>query len=180
MAVILLGEESLQHLELFTMKLAVFTTGGTIDKVYFDKKSDYEIGDAIVGPLLDSMGVGFDFVVEELMKVDSLDMTDKDRRHIVERVRATSCDRVLITHGTDGMIETAKALSVIRDKTIVLTGALQPAAFAHNDAVFNIGGSVAAVQSLPNGCYIVMNGRVFTPENVTKNLEKNRFEVLSN
>ena len=66
------------------MKLAVFTTGGTIDKIYFDKKSNYEIGDAVVGPLLESMGVGFDFVVEELMKVDSLDMTDEDRRYIVE------------------------------------------------------------------------------------------------
>ena len=162
------------------MKLAVFTTGGTIDKIYFDKKSNYEIGDAVVGPLLKSMGVGFDFVVEELMKVDSLDMTDEDRRYIVECVNASSCDRVLITHGTDGMIETARALSMIQGKTIVLTGALQPAAFAHNDAVFNIGGSVAAVQTLPNGCYIVMNGRVFTPENVIKNLEKNRFEPLKN
>ena len=158
------------------MKLAVFTTGGTIDKIYFDKKSDYEIGDAIIGPLLNSMGVGFDFTVEELMKVDSLDMSEQDRRHIVERVAASSQDRILITHGTDGMIETAKALSIIQGKTIVLTGALQPAAFAHNDAVFNIGGSVAAVQILPSGCYIVMNGRVFTPENVIKNLEKNRFE----
>jgi L-asparaginase len=158
------------------MKLAVFTTGGTIDKIYFDKKSDYEIGDAIIGPLLNSMGVGFDFTVEELMKVDSLDMSEQDRRHIVERVAASSQDRILITHGTDGMIETAKALSIVQGKTIVLTGALQPAAFAHNDAVFNIGGSVAAVQILPSGCYIVMNGRVFTPENVIKNLEKNRFE----
>jgi len=158
------------------MKLAVFTTGGTIDKIYFDKKSDYEIGDAIIGPLLSSMGVGFDFTVEELMKVDSLDMSEQDRRHIVERVAASSQDRILITHGTDGMIETARALSIVQGKTIVLTGALQPAAFAHNDAVFNIGGSVAAVQILPSGCYIVMNGRVFTPENVIKNLEKNRFE----
>ena len=161
------------------MKLAVFTTGGTIDKIYFDKKSDYEIGDAIIGPLLNSMGVGFDFTVEELMKVDSLDMSEQDRRHIVERVAASSQDRILITHGTDGMIETARALSIVQGKTIVLTGALQPAAFAHNDAVFNIGGSVAAVQILPSGCYIVMNGRVFTPENVIKNLEKNRFESPS-
>jgi L-asparaginase len=107
-------------------------------------------------------------------------MTNEDRRYIAERVNVSSYDRVLITHGTDGMIETARALSVIQGKTIVLTGALQPAAFAHNDAVFNIGGSVAAVQTLPNGCYIVMNGRVFTPENVIKNLKKNRFEPLKN
>ncbi len=162
------------------MHLTVFTTGGTIDKVYFDKKSDYQVGDAVVGPLLESMAVGFDFTVEELMKIDSLDMTPEHRAHIVERVRAAPTSHVLITHGTDGMIETAQELSVINGKTIVLTGALQPAAFAHNDAVFNIGGSVTAVQALPPGCYIVMNGQVFQPDNVFKNLEVNRFETLDN
>ncbi len=161
------------------MELAVFTTGGTIDKVYFDKKSDYEVGDAIVGPLLTSMGVSFDFKVEELMKIDSLDMTPEQRAYIVERVSASSSRHVLITHGTDGMIDTAKALAGIADKTIVLTGALQPAAFAHNDAVFNIGCSVAAVQTLSAGTYIVMNGRVFTPDNVVKNRQENRFEVVT-
>lgn len=161
------------------MKLAVFTTGGTIDKIYFDQKSNYEVGDAVVGPLLQSMAVGFDFTVEELMKIDSLDMTDAQRSHIVERVSASPLRHVLITHGTDGMIETARALSGVEGKTIVLTGALQPAAFAHNDAVFNIGGSVAAVQCLPPGCYIVMNGQVFTPDNVVKNREANRFQTLN-
>ena len=161
------------------MQLAVFTTGGTIDKIYFDQKSEYEIGDAIVGPLLTSMNVGFEFTVEEIMKIDSLDMTDSHRQEIVERVLACPAEHVLITHGTDSMIETAKALGVVKEKTIVLTGALQPAAFAHNDAVFNIGGSVAAVQSLPHGVYIVMNGCVFTPQNTVKNRDKNRFESIA-
>ena len=107
------------------MKLAVFTTGGTIDKIYFDQKSNYEVGDAVVGPLLQSMAVGFDFAVEELMKIDSLDMTDAQRSHIVERVSASPLQHVLITHGTDGMIETARALSGVEGKTIVLTGALR-------------------------------------------------------
>ena len=162
------------------MKLAVFTTGGTIDKIYFDQKSEYEIGDAIVGPLLTSMNVGFEFTVEEIMKVDSLDMTDAHRKEIVDRIGACPAERVLITHGTDSMVATAKALSVVAGKTIVLTGALQPAAFAHNDAVFNIGGSVAAVQSLPHGVYIVMNGLVFNPDAVEKNRAENRFESVVN
>ena len=160
------------------MRLAVFTTGGTIDKIYFDQQSKYEIGDAIVGPLLTSLNVGFEFTVEEIMKIDSLDMTDSHRQEIVERVLACSAEHVLITHGTDSMVATAKALGVVTGKTIVLTGALQPAAFAHNDAVFNIGGSVAAVQSLPHGVYIVMNGLVFSPDSVVKNREKNQFEAL--
>jgi L-asparaginase len=90
------------------MKLAVFTTGGTIDKIYFDQKSEYEIGDAIVGPLLTSMNVGFEFTVEEIMKVDSLDMTDAHRKEIVDRIGACPAERVLITHGTDSMVSTER------------------------------------------------------------------------
>ena len=114
----------------------ILTTGGTIDKIYFDQKSAYEVGDPIIGPLLTSMNVGFDFTVEQLMRVDSLDMTDADRFIIYERTKRSSSQQVLITHGTDGMIKTAQKLSKIKGKTIVLTGSLQPAAFAHNDAVF--------------------------------------------
>jgi L-asparaginase len=158
------------------MKIDILTAGGTIDKIYFDKKSEYEVGDPVVGPLLESMNVGFDFNVEQLMKIDSLDMTEEHRNIIYGRVNASTSKHVLITHGTDGMIETGKVLTGIKNKTIVLTGALQPAAFAHNDAVFNIGCSVTAIQCLPVGVYIVMNGEIFTPDNVTKNLKENRFE----
>ena len=154
----------------------ILTTGGTIDKIYFDQKSAYEVGDPIIGPLLTSMNVGFDFTVEQLMRVDSLDMTDADRFIIYERTKRSSSQQVLITHGTDGMIKTAQRLSKIKGKTIVLTGSLQPAAFAHNDAVFNIGAAVSAVQTLAFGVYLAMNGQIFTPDTVVKNLDKNRFE----
>ena len=154
----------------------ILTTGGTIDKIYFDQKSAYEVGDPIIGPLLTSMNVGFDFTVEQLMRVDSLDMTDADRFILYERTKRSSSQQVLITHGTDGMIKTAQRLSKIKGKTIVLTGSLQPAAFAHNDAVFNIGAAVSAVQTLAFGVYLAMNGQIFTPDTVVKNLDKNRFE----
>ena len=154
----------------------ILTTGGTIDKIYFDQKSAYEVGDPIIGPLLTSMNVGFDFTVEQLMRVDSLDMTDTHRSMIYERTKRSPSQQVLITHGTDGMIKTAQRLSKIKGKTIVLTGSLQPAAFAHNDAVFNIGAAVSAVQTLGFGVYLAMNGQIFTPDKVVKNLDENRFE----
>ena len=155
----------------------ILTTGGTIDKIYFDQKSEFEVGDPVIGPLLTAMNVGFDATIEQLMRVDSLDMTDAHRSIIYERTERSSSQQVLITHGTDGMIQTAQKLSKITGKTIVLTGSLQPAAFAQNDAVFNIGAAVSAVQILAFGVYIVMNGQIFTPDNVVKNLRANRFEA---
>lgn len=160
------------------MKLHIITTGGTIDKIYFDAKSDYQVGDPVIGELLERMGVGFEFTVESAMRKDSLDMTDADRARI--RRSAESCreECVLITHGTDGMVATAKALAGIPDKCIVLTGALQPAAFAESDAVFNIGCAIGAVQSKPSGVYIAMNGQVFDAERVVKNVAANRFQAI--
>jgi L-asparaginase len=160
-------------------ELQIFTTGGTIDKVYFDQKSNYEIGDATIGDLLESMNVSFEYYVEELMKIDSLDMTESHRRVIYNKVSESPFEHVLITHGTDSMIETAKTLNAIDNKIIVLTGSLQPMAFAKNDAVFNIGCSVAAIQSLPKGVYIVMSGRVFNPDNVVKNYIDGKFECIN-
>lgn len=162
------------------MHLQIFTTGGTIDKIYFDKKSQYEVGEPVVGKLLEALDVGFDFTIDALMRVDSLDMTEQQRETILTRVKESEAEHVLITHGTDGMVATAKKLKEVCGKTVVLTGSLQPAAFMHNDAVFNIGCAVAAVQSLPHGIYVVMNGQIFEAEKVTKNLDKNRFERLLN
>lgn len=158
------------------MFLDILTTGGTIDKIYFDKKSEFEVGEPVVGKLLEAMNVGFEFAVDQLMRVDSLDMTDAQRESIADRVSSSSSQHILITHGTDGMVETANKLVGITEKTIVLTGSLQPAAFAVNDAVFNIGCSVAAVQSLSAGVYIVMNGQIFEAGKVVKNRQENRFE----
>jgi L-asparaginase len=160
------------------MKLHIITTGGTIDKIYFDAKSDYQVGDPVIGQLLERMGVGFDFTVESAMRKDSLDMDAADREKIRQLTERCSEECVLITHGTDGMVATARALAGIPDKRIVLTGALQPAAFAESDAVFNIGCAIGAVQSKPPGVYIAMNGQVFDADRVVKNLAANRFEAL--
>lgn len=157
-------------------KLRIFTTGGTIDKIYFDAKSEFEVGEPQIGDILREMGVQFPFEITSLMRKDSLDLTDADRALIRDAVAKDPAARVLITHGTDTMTETATVLQGIASKTIVLTGALNPAKFRGSDAIFNIGGAVAAAQTLPPGVYIFMSGRVFDACKVRKNREKNRFE----
>ena len=160
------------------MKLHIITTGGTIDKIYFDAKSDYQVGDPVIGELLKKIAVGFHFTVESAMRKDSLDMTAEDRELICRLADECAEDCVLITHGTDGMVATAKKLQDITGKRIVLTGALQPAAFTGSDAIFNIGCAIGAVQSKPPGVYIAMNGEVFDADKVRKNVPANRFERL--
>jgi L-asparaginase len=157
-------------------KLRIFTTGGTIDKIYFDAKSEYEVGEPQIGEVLREMGVGFPFEITSLMRKDSLDMTDADRALIRDAVMQDPARAVLITHGTDTMTETAAALQDIPGKTIVLTGALSPARFRGSDAIFNVGGAVVVAQTMAPGVYIVMNGRAFDARKVRKNRDKNRFE----
>lgn len=157
-------------------KLLIITTGGTIDKIYFDDKSDYQIGAPQIGETLRAMQVAFEFEVNAMMRKDSLHLTDADRQQIRETVLASEAQHVLITHGTDTMVETARALEGIPGKTIVITGALYPARFRDSDAVFNIGCAVGAVQALDAGAWIVMNGKVWRPGEVRKNREQNRFE----
>jgi L-asparaginase len=158
------------------MRIKIFTTGGSIDKCYSTKQSDFVVGDPQVESALHEANVGFDSEVESLLKKDSLEITENDRRLILERVASDPSRHIVITHGTDTMALTAKALRGVSDKTIVLTGAMQPAEFKRTDAIFNIGSAVMAVQLLPAGVYVVMNGRVFDPDKVTKNMELNRFE----
>lgn len=160
------------------MKLHIITTGGTIDKIYFDAKSDYQVGDPVIGELLQRMAVGFPFTVESAMRKDSLDINESDREKIRRLAQNCAEECVLVTHGTDGMVATGKALQGIEGKRIVLTGALQPAAFAQSDAIFNIGCAIGALQSKPPGVYIAMNGEVFDADKVVKNLQRNRFEAL--
>ena len=160
------------------MKIKIITTGGTIDKIYFDQKSEYQVGDPQAHEVLKRANVVLDYEVESILKKDSLDFTDDDRELIRQKVGSTSFDRVVITHGTDTMIDTAKILKHISGKTIALTGSMYPAQFRDSDAVFNLGCAVTAVQVLVPGVYIVMNGRVFNPELVRKNLELNRFEDI--
>lgn len=159
-------------------KLLIVTTGGTIDKIYFDDKSDYQIGEPQISQILNLMHVAFDFEVRALMRKDSLHLTDKDRKLIRDVVDASEYDHVLITHGTDSMVETAEVLQDVENTTIVLTGALNPARFRDSDAIFNIGCAVGAVQSLPPGVYIAMNGKVWDPSHVRKNRQANRFEAV--
>jgi L-asparaginase len=158
--------------------LLIISTGGTIDKIYFDDKSDYQIGEPQISQILHAMHVAFEFEVSALMRKDSLHIEDKDRNLIRDAVAASDARHVLITHGTDSMVETASVLKGIPEKTIVLTGALNPARFRDSDAIFNIGCAVGAVQSLPPGVYIAMNGTIWDPAQVRKNRLENRFESL--
>jgi L-asparaginase len=159
-------------------QLCIVTTGGTIDKVYFDDKSDYQVGDPQIGRILDELGVAFSFSVIPILRKDSLHITADDRELLRATIAAQPARHVLVTHGTDTMVDTAKVLATIIDKTIVLTGALNPARFRGSDADFNIGTAVGAVQCLPPGVYIAMNGRIWDPLKVRKNVAANRFESI--
>jgi L-asparaginase len=159
------------------MQIMIFTTGGTIDKVYFDGKGGYEVGAPMVRNILIQGRAADGIEIRELLRKDSLEMTAADRLAIRDAVARWEGSRVIVTHGTDTMVETAHVLSELAQKTIVLTGALQPGRFADSDAAFNLGMAVAAVQTLAPGVYIAANGRVFTADRVRKNRELNRFEL---
>lgn len=161
------------------MRLHVFTTGGTIDKVYFDAKSEYEVGDPQIAEILQAVGVGFDWEVQTLLRKDSLDLDEEDRTAIAAAIHACPCRHVMVTHGTDTMVETARTVESygpLGDKTVVFVGSLSPARFKGSDAEFNIGFAVAAAQILSPGVYVAMNGRVFPAKDVQKNRAANRFE----
>ena len=160
--------------------IRILTTGGTIDKVYFDAASAFKIGEPQVAAVLRDANITVPVKVTSLLRKDSLDITTRDR--LVIRKNAADCPErmVVITHGTDTMVETARFLEGLSGKVIVLTGAMQPALFRGTDAIFNIGAAVTAVQILPEGVHIVMNGRVFPPDSVRKNREANIFEETEN
>lgn len=158
--------------------IQIFTTGGSIDKTYSTQASDFVVGEPQIAILLEEANVNLDYRVESLFKKDSLDITDADRAILVEEVRDCPHRQIIITHGTDTMVQTAQALTDIPNKVIILTGAMQPAGFKKTDAVFNVGCAISAVQSLPDGVYVVMSGRIFTPDNVRKNRDADQFEVI--
>lgn len=161
------------------MSIKIFTTGGTFDKVYFDAKSEFHIGEPTAPSLLEEANVNFDYEIESLLKKDSLEMDAADRELIRNAVSSVDSDRILITHGTDSMVETAQALLGIENKTIVLFGAMQPARMRYSDATYNLGFACAAVQLLPSGVHLAMNGQVFDPRQVAKNRAQSRFESSS-
>ena len=160
------------------MKLKIFTTGGTIDKIYFDDLSGYEVGDPQVVEILKEARVHFEYDLTEVARKDSLYMTDEDRILLRRLIEADPNRWILITHGTDSMVATARQLHDIPNKVIVLTGALTPARFKKSDAPFNVGCAVGALQALSPGVYIAMNGRIFPADRVRKNREAGCFEEL--
>lgn len=161
------------------MAIKIFTTGGTFDKIYFDARSEFHIGDPIAAALLDEANVNFDYDIESLLKKDSLEMKADDRELIRNAVANVHSDMILITHGTDSMVETAQTLLDIPDKTVVLFGAMQPARMRYSDAMYNLGFACAAVQLLPRGVHLAMNGQIFDPRRVAKNRAQSRFEPSS-
>jgi len=153
------------------------TTGGTIDKIYFDALSQFEVGESVVEHVLTDGLVDLEYEVVSLFQKDSLEIDDADRKILLDYIEADDATRYVITHGTDTMPDTAAALSDLEGKTIVLTGALTPARFRTTDAVFNVGMAVAAAQVAKPGVYIAMSGQVFEAGAVRKNRAENRFEA---
>ncbi len=159
------------------MKLRFITVGGTIDKVYFDQLSQYQVGAPGVERILQDLPVSFEYTVESIMRKDSLDMTLEDRQLVRNAVERSVEQHIVITHGTDTMIETARMLIGIPDKRIVLTGAMQPASFRNSDAIFNVGMAIGVAVTQPAaGVWITMSGHVFNPLKARKNRERGVFE----
>lgn len=159
--------------------ILVVTTGGTIDKQYFDALSEYQIAETIIGDLLDIARVAHPYRVVELLRKDSLELDDADRALIASTIAQAPEQLVVITHGTDTMTDTAKALAGhIEGKTVVLCGALAPARFAQSDAAFNLGMAIACCQTAGPGIWITMSGSVFNGLQVRKDREAGKFLPL--
>ncbi|MFC4595136.1 asparaginase domain-containing protein [Sphingobium tyrosinilyticum] len=159
--------------------ILLLTTGGTIDKIYFDALSDYQVGETVTAKLLDIARVKRPFRIEEVTRKDSLELDDADRALIRDRVMAAPESHIIITHGTDTMTDTAKRLDGIAGKTIVLVGALAPARFGESDASFNLGMAFATAQVAGPGVYITMSGSVFPADQVIKDRAKGAFVLRS-
>jgi L-asparaginase len=161
------------------MSVRVFVTGGTFDKEYDELTGTLYFRNTHVPEMLRRGRCGLDVDVETLMMVDSLEMTEAERAMIVRACAGCEEDQIVITHGTDTMVETARAIAQeIREKTVVLTGAMVPYAFGSSDGLFNLGSALSFVQALPRGVYIAMNGRSFPWDDVRKNREAGVFERL--
>lgn len=158
--------------------ILVVTTGGTFDKQYFDALSEYQIAESVIEKLLKTSRVAHPFRVVELLRKDSLELTDEDRALIRATIAAAPESHVVVTHGTDTMTDTAKALEGLDGKTVVLTGALAPARFAESDAAFNLGMAFACCQAAQPGVWITMSGSVFDGLKVRKDREAGKFVAI--
>ncbi len=162
------------------MRIKVIITGGTIDKSYNMQNGEMHFVDSHVPAMLAEARCKADYELDKIMLKDSGDMTDNDRLEILNCCLQADQNKVIITHGTDAMVETARYLAEKDiDKTILLTGAMVPYVFEKTDSLFNLGTAFAAVQSMPVGVYIAMNGKVFNADNVIKNREEGVFEYLT-
>jgi L-asparaginase len=159
------------------MKILFIQTGGTIDKDYPKSTKGYafEISEPAVKRILEKVNPSFEFEIIPLLQKDSLDITDENRQKIFDTCLSTKDDKIIITHGTDTLIETAKFLSGIKDKTIILTGAIKPERFKDSDAEFNIGAAIGAISVIQAGLYIAMNGRIFEYDKVSRDETTGKF-----
>ena len=159
--------------------IRILITGGTIDKEYDPLTGELTFPKSHLSNMLNQVRCRVRFVLEEVMLKDSLEMRDKDREEILKKCTHCSENRIVITHGTDTMVETARLLGdKVKGKTVVLVGAMIPYAFGASDALFNLGCALSAVQALQAGVYITMNGKSFFWNNVRKNRESGEFEEM--
>lgn len=161
------------------MQIQIFITGGTFDKEYNELNGDLYFRDTHLKQMLEQGRSQLNVNIRSLMMIDSLEMTEQDREIILTHCQKSTTDRIIITHGTDTMVETAHYLAEhIKDKTIILTGAMIPIVFGSSDGLFNMGAALAYVQTLEQGIYLAMNGQYFNYDNVRKNKAKGLFETL--
>jgi L-asparaginase len=162
------------------MKIKLIITGGTIDKSYNMNNGELHFVDSHIPSMLTEARCKADFELDKILLKDSLNMDDSDRQKILDAVQNSAQSRIIVTHGTDTMVQTAQLLAQqVENKTVVFTGAMIPYVFDKSDSLFNLGTAFAAVQCLSAGIYITMNGRVFNANNVIKNLQEGVFETIS-
>ncbi len=160
------------------MKIKLIITGGTIDKSYNMHNGELHFVDSHIPAMLNEGRCRADLDIDTLMLKDSLDMSESDRLQLLSACLQAAPSKIIITHGTDTMVQSAQLLQQVKDKTIVLTGAMIPYVFDKSDALFNLGSAFTAVQCLPAGVYVAMNGQVFKADDVVKNREEGVFEPL--
>jgi L-asparaginase len=162
------------------MKIKLIITGGTIDKSYNMNNGELHFVDSHIPSMLTEARCKADFELDKILLKDSLNMDDSDRQKILDAVQNSAQSRIIVTHGTDTMVQTAQLLAQqVENKTVVFTGAMIPYVFDKSDSLFNLGTAFAAVQCLSAGIYITMNGRVFNANNVIKNRQEGVFETIS-
>lgn len=161
------------------MAIRIFITGGTFDKEYNELNGQLYFKDTHMNDLLEMGRSRVAVEIRTLMMVDSLEMTDEDRELIIHQCNSCEEKQIVITHGTDTMTDTAQAIAKkVKDKTIILTGAMIPIKFGSSDGLFNLGSALAFAQSLPAGVYVAMNGRYFNWQNVRKNKQTGFFQEI--